>query len=498
MGLLGIDLGSSSVKGVVFDHSGRPIASAARSYETLRPAPDAAEADAQKIWEAAAGVIRELARGAEPIEALAVSSHGETFIPVDAHGEPAGFAMMNSDNRAVKEIRQLTKELGERELYAITGVPAHPMFALPKIMWLKKHRPETYAKTARFLSVGDFILSRLGTGCYTDVSMASRTFGFNINKRAWSDDILTAAGVKESQFSEITESGRCCSVVPPDTARELGLKAGVVLALAGHDQPCGAFGSGAYRGGDAAVSAGTYESVNAVTDEPGNNDRAFEFRANSYPHVVPGTYINLAFFPAGFSTSWFVDEFCHADKEQAAKLGVSVYEYLGNCMTERPSGQLFLPYLIGSGTPYWDPSVRGALLGITPTTGRHDVFRAIFEGLAFELKLNIENMERIGIRLDEMVISGGNSRLDFSVQLRADVTGKRFARIDTAETVCKGAAMLAGVAAGIYSDYEDAVKRTAASREVFAPRAEAARQYEKPYVNYKKIYRAIRTIRTRG
>lgn len=498
MGLLGIDLGSSSVKGVVFDYSGRPIASAARSYETLRREPSAAEADARQIWEAAAGVIRELAGGTEPIAALAVSSHGETFIPVDAHGEPVGYAIMNSDNRAVKEIRQITKELGERELYAITGVPAHPMFALPKIMWLKKHQPEVYAKAARFLSVGDYILSRLGAGFYTDVSMASRTFGFDINRRAWSEDILTAAGLKRSQLAEITESGSRCGTVPHKIACILGLRDGVVLALAGHDQPCGAYGSGAYRSGDAAVSAGTYESVNAVTDAPGNNDRAFAFRANSYPHVVPGTYINLAFFPAGFSTSWFVDEFCHADKEQASKLGVSVYEYLGSHMAGQPSSQLFLPYLVGSGTPYWDPSVRGALLGITPGTGRHDVFRAIFEGLAFELKLNIENMERIGIRLDDMVISGGNSRLDFSVQLRADVTGKPFARIDTAETVCKGAAMLAGVASGVYADYEDAVKKTTAARELFTPRAEISRQYEKPYANYKKIYRAIRTIRTRG
>lgn len=498
MGLLGIDLGSSSVKGVVFDYSGRPIASAARSYETLRPEPSAAEADAQQIWDAAAGVIRELAGGAEPIDALAVSSHGETFIPVDAHGEPVGYAIMNSDNRAVKEIRQLTKELGEMELYAITGVPAHPMFALPKIMWLKKHRPEVYTTAARFLSVGDFILSKLGAGFFTDVSMASRTLGFDINKRAWSEDILAAAGLKQSQLAEITESGTCCGSIPHDIARTLGLSDGVVLALAGHDQPCGAYGSGAYHSGDAAVSAGTYESVNAVTDLPGNNDLAFTYRANSYPHVVPGTYINLAFFPAGFSTSWFVDQFCYEDKEQAAKQGISVYEYLGSRMAEHPAGQLFLPYLVGSGTPYWDPFVRGALLGITPATGRHDVFRAIYEGLAFELKLNIENMERIGIRLDEMVISGGNSRLDFSVQLRADVTGKRFARIDTAETVCKGAAMLAGVALGVYDGYEDAVIKTAATREVFAPRAEIVQQYDKPYTNYKKIYRAVRTIRTRG
>jgi xylulokinase len=496
MGLLGIDLGSSSVKGVIFDYGGRPLASASKSYETLRPAPDAAEADANRIWEAAAEVIRELAGGREPVEALAVSSHGETTIPIDAHGEPAGHAMMNSDNRAVREIRRLVKEVGERELYAITGVPAHPMFAMPKIMWLKKHRPDVYAKTVKFLSVGDFILSKLGAGFLTDPSMADRTFGFDIARRTWSEDILSAAGLKKEQFPEVTESGKSCGIVPDETARALGLKTGVVLALAGHDQPCGAYGSGAYRGGDAAVSAGTYECVNAVTAEPGNNDKAFALRANSYPHVVPGTYINLGFFPAGFSTKWFVDEFCHADTVEAEKSGVSVYEYLGGCMEESPPGQLFLPYLIGSGTPYWDPFVRGALLGITPGTSRHDVFRAIFEGIAYELKLNIDNLESIGIRLNDMVISGGNSRLDFSVQLRADVTGRRFARMDTPETVCKGAAMLAGVALGVYADYEDAVTMTAAKREVFAPRPEMTKRYEKPYAQYKKIYHAIRRIQT--
>lgn len=496
MGLLGIDLGSSSVKGVVFDIKGRPKATAARSYDTIRPAVNAAEADPNRMWEAAAEVIRELAAGLEPVEAIGVSSHGESFIPVDAHGEPAGRAMMNSDNRAVSETRQIVKAIGERELYALTGVPAHPMFALPKIMWLKKNRSEVFACAAKFLNPGDFILSKLGAGFFTDPSMAGRTFAFDINKRTWSEDILSTAGLKASQLSEIMESGSRCGTVPHGIAQSLGLKDGVVLTLAGHDQPCGAFGSGAYRDGDAAISAGTYESVNAVTEVPLNNDDAFDYRANSYPHVVPGTYINLAFFPAGFSTTWFVNEFCHADKEEAAKLGIGVYEYLGSHIAEQPTGQLFLPYLVGSGTPYWDPFVRGALLGITPTTGRHDVFRVIFEGLSCELRLNIENMEHIGIRLSDLVISGGNSKLDFSVQLRADVTGKRLARIDTPETVCKGAAMLAGVAAGIYADYEDAVKRTAAAQQMFEPREEMAHQYEKQYKKYKKIYRAIRNIST--
>jgi len=497
MSLLGIDIGSSSVKGVVFDNEGVVLSKAVYGYRTFRSNQNWAETDADEIWSATANAIKHLTQTEKSgsIEALAISSHGETVIPVDSKGEAVGYAIMNSDNRAVEELAFLEKELGREYLYSITGVPPHTMFALLKIMWLKKNRQEVFEKAEKFLSAGDFILSKLGAKFYTDCSLASRTMCFDIDKLDWSEQIISLAGLRRNHLPDIIPSGEKCAVVSNQIAEELGLNDNVVIAIGGHDQPCGAFGSGAYKDGDSAISAGTYESLNIITDEPKNDDLSFEYSFNSYPHIVKRKYINLGFFPAGFATEWFIDEFCFEDKIRADNEHISEYLYINERLKDsKPTNQYFLPYLVGSGTPYWDADAKGAFIGLTPNANRHSMFKTVFEGLAFELKLNIENMTKVVGRFDNIVISGGNSRLDFSVQLRADITGKKVIRANTSETVCKGAAMLAGIAVGIYKDYEDAVNKTAAVAETFAPNREIFKMYEEKYENYKKIYHAVREI----
>ncbi len=497
MSLLGIDLGSSSVKGVVFDYSGKQLASASCGYTTLRK-QNRAEADPDEIWTAVKKTIKSLSedKSAGDIEALAISSHGETIIPVDREGKAVGNAIMNSDNRAHKELEMMEKIIDKRRLYGITGVPMHTMFSLLKIMWLKENKPDAFGKTAKFLSVGDFIISKLGAGFYTDYSLADRTMCFDINKLEWSDEILLAAGLKKDLFAEAVASGKTCGSISKQAAKELGLKDNVVIAVGGHDQPCGAFGAGAYRNKDAAVSAGTYESLNIITDEPKNNDEAYRYKFNSYPHVVEGKYINLGFFPAGFATSWFIDEFCYEDKVNAQKEGLSVYEYIDSRLDKANfSAHYFLPYLVGSGTPHWDADVSGALLGLSPSTSRYDVFKSIFEGIAFELNWNLRELQNIIGDIKDIRISGGNSRLDFSVQLRADICGRSFTRVNTVETVCLGAAMFAGMAVGVYKDYEDAVSNTVNTGRIFESCEEKNEMYSGKFEQYKKIYGAVKDIK---
>lgn len=498
MSLLGIDLGSSNIKGVVFDHQGSRLSEASSSYHVERIWENGAECDADEIWQSTERVIRELAKNplSGEIEALAISSHGETFIPVDSKGDPAGNAIMNSDNRASEELAQLLKLFGKKQLYSITGVPAHTMFAVFKIMWLKHNRPEVFVRADKFLSVGDFVLSKLGAGFYTDYSLADRTMCLDIRKRIWSEKLTQAAGLKNNQLPEIVASGSPLGNIPAPIANSLGLKDKVLLAMGGHDQPCGAFGAGAYDDRQANISAGTYECLSVVTNEPMNTRQAYAYCLNSYPHVVEGKYINLAFFPAGFATNWIFDEFCFEDKIIAKETGKSFYQYINEKIESvPPSDNYFLPYLVGTGTPYWDAQAKGALLGITPGTSRYQVIKSIYEGIAYELKLNLGNMEKIIKEIKDITISGGNSRFDFSIQLRSDIIGKRITRLDTSEAVCKGAAMLAGIALGVYSGYEDAVKKTCGNGKEFIPNPVMNDVYQKKFLEYKKIYHSIKPIK---
>ena len=337
---------------------------------------------------AAVEVIRTVAQIAPDIEAICAGSHGETFIAVDSDCRPVYCAVMNADNRATKEAKSWEKIISRRELYKITGVPLHPMFALNKIMWLKNNKPDVFSRSDMFLSPQDYIIGRLGITPLIDYSLACRTMALDINRHVWSDEIIKESGINKDKFPECVPSGTVAGAISNDTAKMLGLKKSVKIIVGGHDQPLSSFGCGVIERGQVSDSAGTYESLAAISDQPKNNDTAYKYSLNSYCHVLNGKYITLAFFPAGLATSWFVDEFCYEDRENASKEGISEYLYISERLPEGPTGICMTPHLIGSCNPYWDPRARGTVYGLSPDTSRHKLFKALYEGLALELSLN--------------------------------------------------------------------------------------------------------------
>ncbi|MDR3643901.1 MAG: FGGY family carbohydrate kinase, partial [Clostridia bacterium] len=463
MSLLGIDLGSGSCKGVVFDNSGVSLAQETREYSTYSLHPKMAEMDADCFWEAVVFICRQLAEkvGGQNIEALCVSSHGETIIPVDKDGNAISPAIMNSDNRADEQARRWERIPGRNRIYEITGLPLHAMYSLNKILWLKEHEPELYSRAERFVSVGDFILQKLGLPPYTDYSLASRTMAFDIRKKDWSEEILQYAGIDRSRFAIPMPAGQLVGKLSASTASLLGLRAGTAVALGGHDQPCGALGSGVMNSGEVADSAGTYECLTAVSSEPVNTPEALSFSLNSYCHVVPDRYVTLAFFPAGIVSRWFVEQLCFEDEANARRVNKRVFEILDAKMQEvcpGPSGLLMTPHFIGSGNPYFDVSAAGALYGLTPQVTRHHLYKAIYEGIACELRINTGVLEKICGVFSAVQISGGNARSRFTVELRAAMTQKAFQILECSDTVCLGAAMLAGVACGVYASAQEAAE----------------------------------------
>jgi xylulokinase len=494
MALLGLDLGSSSIKGVVFGENGEVFAEAQEPFTTVWN-ESSAEADAEEIWQSAVKVIKTVAAEAPDIEAICAGSHGETYIPVDSEYRQVYPAVMNSDNRAVRESKSWEASLGKRKLYEITGVPLHPMFSINKIMWLKNNRPDVFMQAAMFLSPQDYMLGRLGVKPLIDFSLASRTMAFDINRHRWSGEILKEAGVSEDMMPECVPTGTTAGKINDNTAKMLGLKKGVKAVVGGHDQPLAALGCGAISEGQVSDSAGTFECLAAISDVPKNNDKAYHYNLNSYCHVVNGKYVTLAFFPAGVVTSWFVDEFCYEDKQKAAEEGISEYLYISQKMDKAPTGICVTPHLIGSCNPYWDMRARGAIYGLAPDTSRHKLFKAVYEGLAFELGLNAQALSQVCGEFDLIRISGGNARWPFSVQLRADITDRTFYTMESTQSVCKGAAMLAGIACGIYKDYADAVQKTVKISKEYKPDRQKLESYKKQKAMYKKLYPSLKKLR---
>lgn len=494
MAILGLDLGSSSIKGAVFDESGEIISEASESFKTVWN-ENSAEADAEEIWQAAARVIKSLAAETSGIEAICAGSHGETYIPVARDCRPVYPAVMNSDNRAAKESGSWEESIGKRRLYEITGVPLHPMFSINKIMWLKNNRPDVFSRAAMFLSPQDYILGRLGVKPLIDYSLASRTMALDINRHRWSDEILKEAGIDKDMMPECVPSGTIAGIVGDNIAEILGLKKGVKAVVGGHDQPLSALGCGAITQGQVSDSAGTFECLAAISDSPKNNDTAYRYNLNSYCHVVNEKYVTLAFFPAGLVTSWFVDEFCYEDRQRAAEEGISEYLYISQQMDKGPTGVCVTPHFIGSCNPYWDMRARGAVYGLAPDCSRHKLFKAIYEGLACELSLNVQALSQVCGEFDSISISGGNARWPFSVQLRADITGRTFYTMESTQSVCRGAAMLAGIASGVYKDYEDAVQKTVKINKEYKPDITVTESYRKQKSMYEELYPSLKKIR---
>ena len=496
MSLLGLDIGTSSCKGCVFTHEGHILALASKEYSPYSPQPGMIEMKGETFWEAVVAVIRELTGKVvkDSIETMTISSHGETFIPVNEAGKPVGPAIMNADNRGIEETKWLERNLGKEKIYSITGLPLHPMYGITKILWLKKHRPEIFNAAKRFVSVGDFILQQLGMPPYTDYSLASRVMAFNTRQHKWSDEILEAADLKPDRLSIPLASGQKVGNLCKSMARILGLGEGTIIGLGGHDQPCGALGAGAINQGDIVDSAGTYECLTAVENNPFNGPGALKSNLNTYCHVVPDKYVTLAFFPAGVVLHWFRDEFDDKELEEAIRRDRDPYKLLIERVPSGPTGIYVLPHFVGSGTPSWNPQASGAIIGLKSGMNRYHMLKAILEGIACELKINLDILKEVTDASGCLRTIGGGAYSPYWLQLRADVTERKVASLRCTEAVCLGAAILAGIAAGVYSDVEEAVNRTVKFDRVYTPDFQRTRQYAKQVARYKLLYPALKDI----
>lgn len=491
MSLLGIDIGTSNCKGVVFTYKGDIIARYNVKYPLHISPPNIVEANAEDLWYKVARTISELAKQAtlkeDPIKAIGISSHGESFIPIDKEGNPIGPAIMNADNRALEESKWLEEILGKEKIYTITGLPLHPMYSLPKILWLRKHKPDLFSCAKKFVGMADFILSKLGLPSYTDYSLASRTLMFDIKKKKWSDEILQASEIASTILSEPVQAGEKLGTISKEIGQELGLSKEVIITLGGHDQPCGALGAGLTEEKTLYDSAGTYECLVAISNTPMNTSDFLKFNLNSYCHVVPDKYVTLAFFPGGLAIQWFLKEFLSEKKQEGEDLEFTSYEFLNKHIPKEPTGICFVPYLVGSGNPFWNPRAKGIISGITLSTTKYHLYKAIYEGIACELDLNVKVLEKVLHKFDIIYLSGGTARDDFSVQIRSDITNKRIRTLLNQETVSLGAAILAGVALGIYKDVLEGIRETVRFDKEYYPDKTNIENYKVQ----KKIYRSL-------
>jgi xylulokinase len=495
MSLLAIDIGSSQCKAVAFTAAGAVIARSVRAYSADFPRPDFAEMDPEKFWHAVCSTSREVTRdvGKDPVQALCLSSHGETFIPVNAKGDATGPAILNIDNRATKEAQWCETTIGARRIFEITGLIAHPMYPIPKILWLREHCAELYLKTARFLSVTDFIHVKLGLPPHISYSLASRFLAFDVSKNQWSDEILNVTGLTAAQLPLPVSAGTIAGTLDAVAASALGVAGGTPVVVGGHDQACGALGVGVIESGRVSDSLGTYECLATASDEPKLSDKSFAARLNSYSHVVPGKYLTLAYFPSGIMVRWFRDLLYGRSAQSQDE--PDQYAQLEAGCAGTPSGLCVTPHLFGTGNPDFDPRARAVIFGLSSNSGRSQIYQGILEGIACELAQLAEILAEVCGEFRNLYVSGGGARSPLGLKLRAAIAGRRLHVMQCDEAVCQGAAILAGVATGAYTGIAEAVKLVVREKEVVEPDAALAAAYAGQMKQYRQLYATLKAFR---
>jgi xylulokinase len=447
---LGIDIGTSGCKAVIFDRDGRQVSMAYREYDIITKSPGWAELDTDEVIGKCFEVIRESASHLEAgsVKGMGISSQGEAFTLVDENGSALCNALVSSDIRANDLTKPWTEKFGEEKLYNITGHTPHPMFSLFKLLWIRKNMPEIWAKAHRILCFEDLLQYRLGIkNPSMGWPLAGRTMMFDVISHNWNSEILDMAGVSKEQLSNPLQSGTIGGYVNKGIACGLNLSENTFVVTGGHDQPCSALGAGAIESGIAVYSSGSVECITPAFNKPVFTEELRKNNLCTYDHTAPGMYATVAFsLTGGNILKWFKDQFGSAEVDKAKETNCDPYELLLNQMPEKPSQLLVLPYFTPSGTPYFDVSVKGAILGLDLSTKREDILRALLEGVAFEIRLNLEILRRSGYEVKELRVIGGGARSQKLIRLKADVIGMPITIPDVTEAGCMGAAMLAKAA----------------------------------------------------
>lgn len=500
MSYIGLDVGLSGCKACLFsEQDGRLLAGGYREYGMESPQPGWAELDPAVVWRAVRDVLEAAAAGAngDAPRALCVSSHGESAVPVDRDGRDLARAITPVDRRISDLHGAMAGGLPIPEMVRITGQPPHPMYTLPRMLWLRRNARDVVDKAWKFLCFQEYVLFRLGARePATSFSQAARTWAFDVYRREWSRAILDSHGLAPEIFARAVPAGQVVGEIDPAVADELRLPRGLKLLTGGHDQSCGALGVGVLRPGLAVDSTGTVECITPTFNRPLAPEVVLEYNLCNSPHVVDGLFVTFAWNVTGGSLlKWYRDKIAVYEARALAGQGRDFYaERLGD-LPVGPSGLLVLPHFAGSGTPwYWQDSY-GAVLGLDFDTDRPRLLKGLIEGVTYEMKYNLAIMQKSGLRVDRFVAVGGGARSDEWLQVKADIFGLPVSRTTVTEGACLGCAMMCAHALD-GAAYDDLALRWIQPARVFEPRPAFVSRYADYFGLYCRMMDTLRPVQT--
>lgn len=480
--VIGVDVGSQSIKAVLVDDGGSVAATAAAPLVMRHPHSGWAEQSPQDWVTQFVAAVREVLTHADgDVEAIGLASQVDGVVAVDSGLEVVHDALIWLDRRAVNETRSFVKALGEDDLFARTGLNADASHGAPKMMWLRDHEPDAWDRTRWLLPVGGYLVAWMTGRCVQDPSNASSTMLYDLHERDYSDELCAAAGVDRALLPDIASAVDVADVLSESAAEALGLTTRCRVVVGTGDEHASSLAAGVVGPGVIADVTGTAEPVTSASTEPLLDD---ERLVETHAHAIDGVFlIENPGFVSGGSTLWLADLL---KRPQA-----DIFELAA----EAPAGSdgvVFVPALTGAMTPRWNAEMRGCFSGLSMNHGQAHLARAVVEGCAYALRDVVDRLDAMGLAGDEVRIVGGGGRSVLWNQIKADVLGRPVRRVLSKEGCALGAAMLAGVSAGFFADVPAAVQQTIElSESLVTPDPGNAATYAEAYASYRRLFDAV-------
>ena len=497
--LAAIDAGTTGERVAIFSLEGQLIAWKHLEHPCYYPKPAWVEQDAEDWWkkvcEASKMALKEAeTKGVSPDEIMGISvtNQRETIVPVDKEVNPLRRAIIWQDRRTIPQCEWIKDKLGEEMVYQTSGLTVDPYFSGPKIRWIKENQPDIYRKAFKFLLVHDYLVAKLAGVFVTGWDNASRTMLFDIRKLRWSDRLLEGIDLDGDKMPKAFPPGKRIGEVTGKAAEMTGFAKGIPVVCGGGDQQCGALGVGVTAPGQMKATTGTGTFLLAFLEEPSFDPKK---RVLCSCHCISGKWVQEAsIFSTGIIYRWLRDEFYRDEKLAAESSGADPFERLNRDASEIPAGSrgvLVIPHFAGAGSPYWNPYARGIISGLAIGHGRKEIARAVLEGIALEIRKNIEVMQELGIPVKEMRVTGGATRSSCFNQIQSDVYGLVVLKGEVEESTALGCAILAGMGVGIFKSVREASEKMIHITGRYDPRIENKHTYDKLFQIHKKTYEAL-------
>ena len=487
--VIGCDVGSQSLKGVLVDNAGEIVGQASAPYELHYPHSGWADQDPddwlRALREVVARLLKEQGIVAGEVGTLGLASQVDGVVAVGSEGKHLRPAIIWMDRRAEAQREALGQQIPPERIFEVTGLNLDSTHVAPKILWLRDEEPEVYEDATSFLLPGSYVVFRLTGEGVVDYSNASSTMLYDVRKKGWSEEMLAAAGLDKDLLGRVTAAEEVAGTVTQRAAREVGLEASTKVVIGCGDEHGACLGAGLVTSDLICDITGTAEPVAVAAPEPVFDDTGL---VETHAHADRRLWlIENPGFVSGGSVRWYADNIARA----------SGYEEMTPEAEKVPPGSeglIFLPCLSGAMTPTWNGNARGVFFGLSMKHGQAHLNRSVFEGCAYGLRDIVERFEALGLGNQEVRVVGGGAKSALWCQIKADVTGRVLRTLDNPEATATGAAMLAGVAEGTYASLDDAAERLVEFGATYEPRAEMKDVYDESYALYRKLYASLEPV----